>query len=177
MKEFYNCGVNEYENFSCNYCFVFFVNINLLQSNERLAEKTPVRPLAFELPTFNSKPLDIGSRRELFIDNYLIGALRGAATRHLFEMVPATTKASDVAMTCDADWEGPWCRYAKFIQDKDSIKVWYMGHHTYDYRNKDGEKVPVACSPKIEPSVMRVPGACRVYDSHEKKKTYPRTDR
>ena len=57
-------------------------------------------------------------------------------------MVPATTKASDVAMTCDADWEGPWCRYAKFIQDKDSIKVWYMGHHTYDYRNKDGEKVP-----------------------------------
>ena len=39
------------------------------------------------------------------------------------------------------------------------------------------DELPLACSPKIEPSVMRVPGACRVYDSHEKKKTYPRTDR
>ena len=37
--------------------------------------------------------------------------------------------------------------------------------------------IPLACSPKIEPSVMRVPGVSRVYDSHEKKKTYPRTNR
>ena len=37
--------------------------------------------------------------------------------------------------------------------------------------------VPLACSQKFEPSVMRVPGVSRVYDSHEKKKTYPRTDR
>ena len=120
----------------------FCFSLHFLSAGERIEKNIPARPLAFEPPTFDTEPLDIGSRRELFIDNYLIGDLRGSATRHLFEMTPATTKSSDVAMTCDADWEGPWCRYAKFIQDKDAIKVWYMGHHTYDYRNKDGEKVP-----------------------------------
>ena len=35
----------------------------------------------------------------------------------------------------------------------------------------------VARFPKNEPSVMRFPGASRVYDSHEKKKTYLRTNR
>ena len=89
------------------------------------------RPMAFELPTLKSEPLNIGSRRELFVDNYIIGALRGGATRKLFEMTPATTETKDVAMTHDADWEGPWCRYAKYIQDRGVIKAWYMGHHTY----------------------------------------------
>jgi|GEM_PF-4073786 len=51
-------------------------------------------------------------------------------------MTPATTEANDVAMTHDLDWEGPWCRYAKYIQDKGVIKAWYMGHHTYDF-NKE----------------------------------------
>ena len=59
------------------------------------------RPLAFESPTYDSQPLLIGSRRELFIDNYLIGEFKGSAVRHLFQMTPATIKISDVAMTCD----------------------------------------------------------------------------
>lgn len=94
------------------------------------------RPMAFGALTLKSEPLDIASRRELFVDNYIIGALRGDATRHLFEMTPTTSGTTDVAMTHDADWEGPWCRYAKYIQDKGVIKAWYMGHHTYQ-TNKD----------------------------------------
>ena len=107
----------------------------LLADKDTKQEAAP-RPIAFEAPTLNSEPLNIGSRRELFVDNYVIGALRGGATRHLFEMTPATTETKDVAMTHDADWEGPWCRYAKYIQDNGVIKAWYMGHHTYQ-ANKD----------------------------------------
>lgn len=104
---------------------------NCLLANELTTQAPSARAMASEAPTLDSKPLKIGSRRELFIDNYIIGALRGGATRHLFEMTPATTGTDEVAMTHDADWEGPWCRYAKYIQDKDVIKAWYMGHHTY----------------------------------------------
>ena len=120
----------------------FCLSLHLLNAGESEEKKITARPLAFESPTYDSQPLLIGSRRELFIDNYLIGEFKGSAVRHLFQMTPATTKASDVAMTCDEDWEGPWCRYAKFIQDKGVVRAWYMGHHTYDYRNKDGKKVP-----------------------------------
>ena len=113
---------------------------NEASSSVDLANKK--RILAFEAPSLDSEPLNIGTRRELFVDNYLIGDLRGGAERHLFEMTPATTELADVAMTCDEDWEGPWCRYSKFIQDKDGIKVWYMGHHTYDYKDKEGNEAP-----------------------------------
>ena len=120
----------------------FCLSLHLLNAGESDEKKITARLLAFESPTYDSKPLLIGSRRELFIDNYLIGELKGSAVRHLFQMTPATIKTSDVAMTCDKDWEGPWCRYAKFIQDKGVVRAWYMGHHTYDYRNKDEKKAP-----------------------------------
>jgi hypothetical protein len=35
----------------------------------------------------------------------------------------------------------------------------------------------LACSPKIDPSAMRVPGTSRETDSHKKKKKHTRTDR
>ncbi|MCY2990662.1 MAG: hypothetical protein NTY19_22705 [Planctomycetota bacterium] len=73
----------------------------------------------------------------MFVDNTIIGALRGGAGLHLFEMTPATTKTNDVAMTYDADWEGFWCRFAKYIQDQGVVKVWYLGH-CHDQRNPGG---------------------------------------
>ncbi|MDC0302588.1 hypothetical protein OAL23_00295 [bacterium] len=111
-----------------------------LQANEDSKVAVAGGPMAFEAPTLNSEPLNIASRRELFVDNYIIGALRDGVIRHLFEMTPATTGTENVAMTHDADWEGPWCRYAKYIQDDGEIKAWYMGHHTYQ-TNKD-RKIP-----------------------------------
>ncbi|MGI9242547.1 MAG: hypothetical protein ACR2RV_17245 [Verrucomicrobiales bacterium] len=107
-----------------------------LLANEDTKPDVARRPIAFEAPTLDSEPLNIGSRRELFVDNYIIGALRGGANRHMFEMTPATIETKDVAMTYDADWEGPWCRYAKYIQEGGVIKAWYMGHHTYQW-NED----------------------------------------
>jgi len=87
--------------------------------------------IAFEKPTLQSKPLAIGSRRELFVDNYIIGALRGGVRRHLFEMTPATTEREDVAISYNANWENFRSRFAKYIRDGDVIKSWYTtNYHT-----------------------------------------------
>ncbi len=52
----------------------------VLLANEVAKQDRVPRPIAFEAPTLNSEPLNIGSRRELFVDNYIIGALRDGAT-------------------------------------------------------------------------------------------------
>lgn len=79
--------------------------------------------------------VNIGSRRELFVDDYLIDSLSGAATRHLFEMEPATTDRDDVAMIWNDDWEGSWTRYSTYIDDNGRIKAWYHACHTDGNRN------------------------------------------
>ncbi|MBT7215834.1 hypothetical protein OAL36_01310 [Akkermansiaceae bacterium] len=112
---------------------VLLGHIKVLLADDNTGQKLARQPIAFKAPTLDSKPLKIGSRRELFVDNYILGSLRGSAKRRLFAMTPATNKTTDVAMTHDADWEGPWCRYAKYIQDNGVIKAWYMGHHTYGW--------------------------------------------
>ena len=108
----------------------------VLLADDDTKQDLAVRQIAFEAPTLDSEPLKIGSRRELFVDNYILGSLRGDAKRHLFTMTASTNETTNVSMTHDADWEGPWCRYAKYIQDNGMIKAWYMGHHTYQ-QNKD----------------------------------------
>ena len=66
-----------------------------LLANEDTKQDIAPRPVAFAEPTLNSEPLHIGSRRELFVDNFVIGALRGGAIGKLSEMTPATTEAND----------------------------------------------------------------------------------
>ena len=76
-------------------------NAKVLLADEDTKQDILFQPIAFGVPTLDSQPLHIGSRRELFVDNVIIGELRGGAIRKLFEMTPATTEANDVAMTHD----------------------------------------------------------------------------
>ena len=48
-----------------------------------------------------ANPIDIGSRRELMVDDYLVDALRGAATRRLHHPL-----RREIAVVHDAPWEG-----------------------------------------------------------------------
>lgn len=63
--------------------------------------------------------LDIGSRRELFVDDYLIGELNGAE-RRLHRPVPR-----DIALTHDAPWEGSGSGYHSVFQDGDLYRMYY----------------------------------------------------
>ena len=66
--------------------------------------------------------LAIGSQRELFTDNGLIAALGGGARLRLHHPEPR-----EVALVCDAPWEGNGCLYVTVMQDGDRYRMYYRG--------------------------------------------------
>ena len=66
-------------------------------------------------------PIDIGSRRELFVDGRLIESLRDAR-RQLHHPTPR-----DVAIVHDAPWEGAGSGYHSVIRDGDLYRLYYRG--------------------------------------------------
>lgn len=67
--------------------------------------------------------INIGSRRELFVDDYLVEALRGAG-RVLHHPVPR-----EVALERTAPWEGNVCSYTTVFRDGDLYRMYYRGDH------------------------------------------------
>jgi hypothetical protein len=70
-------------------------------------------------------PINIGSRRELFVDKALIASLHGARLQ-----LHSPTRREIVFRT-DAPWEGNACGYHSTFQDGDVYRIYYHGLH-YD---------------------------------------------
>jgi hypothetical protein len=68
-----------------------------------------------------NSPIDIGSRLELFVDDYLIDRIAGA-TLTLHNPTP-----QDVALTFDRPWEGNSCNYFSVIKDAETYRMYYRG--------------------------------------------------
>ncbi|MBI2481024.1 MAG: hypothetical protein HYV60_21035 [Planctomycetia bacterium] len=68
--------------------------------------------------------MDIGSRRELFVDDALIDRLAGAAELRLHHPVPR-----EVALVHDAPWEGTGSGYHSVFQDGDLYRMYYKAWH------------------------------------------------
>lgn len=68
------------------------------------------------------EPLDIGSRRELFVDWSLIDQFAG------IQLELHHPQAGEVAMTFDQPWEGNTSGYPTVLKDGDRYKMWYRGH-------------------------------------------------
>jgi len=85
--------------------------------------------------------LDIGSRRELFIDGFLIESLSGAAVLRMHRPVPR-----EVAIVHDAPWEGNSCEYNTVFRDGDLYRMYYRGLHV-DMQNPidDDHAKPFYC--------------------------------
>lgn len=66
-------------------------------------------------------PIDIGGRRELFVDAYLIDQMNGAE-RQLHHPVPR-----DAAITHDAAWEGAGSGYHSVIHDSGLYRMYHRG--------------------------------------------------
>jgi len=67
---------------------------------------------------------DIGSRRELFVDEYLVDQLKGMAKLRLHHPVP-----QEVVMVHDAPWEGSASGYHSIFKDGDLYRMFYRGWH------------------------------------------------
>ena len=71
----------------------------------------------------SAQTVDIGSRRELFVDRHLIERLAG--TR--LELHRPLRR--EIVFRTDAPWEGNGCVYQSVFQDGDRVRMYYRGGH------------------------------------------------
>ncbi|HVO30309.1 MAG TPA: hypothetical protein VMV18_06220 [bacterium] len=78
----------------------------------------------------SAAPLDIGTRRELFIDDYLIDRFSGGARLRLH-----APERRNIALVHDAPWEGCGSGYHTVFQDGDAYRMYYKAwNHEYNPR-------------------------------------------
>ena len=74
-------------------------------------------------PCAENDPINIGTRRELFVDDFLIDKMKGA-DRRLHRPTP-----QEVSIVHDAPWEGSACAYHTVFQDGAVYRMYYRGLH------------------------------------------------
>ena len=80
--------------------------------------------------------IDIGSRRELFVDRFLIDRTAGVA------LVLERPRDEGIVLRFDKPWEGAFCGYATVIQDGPLFRLYYRG---LPRSGQDGSDAEVTC--------------------------------
>lgn len=89
---------------------------------------------------FAADPIDLGNRRELFVDEFLIAELKGAE-RRLHHPT-----AREVAIDHDAPWEGNISYYHTVFRDGNLYRMYYRGGHSGKRESyPDANKHQVVC--------------------------------
>src|SRR6476646_6405187 len=78
-----------------------------------------------------AKPLELGSRRELFVDNYLIDTIKGVSLRL------ETPRDEGIVMRFDKPWEGKFSGYGTVFHDIPPVGESEYRHY---YRGWDDSK-------------------------------------
>jgi len=68
--------------------------------------------------------VDIGQRRELFVDRYLVDRLAGSAALRLHHPQPR-----EIVLVHDAEWEGTGSGYHSVFQDGGLYRMYYKAYH------------------------------------------------
>ncbi|MFM9888325.1 MAG: hypothetical protein ACKVQT_35310 [Burkholderiales bacterium] len=71
----------------------------------------------------SQEPIDIGSRRELFVDDFLIDKLDNV------RLELQHPQPQEIAFACDQPWEGNTCIYFRVLPDAGKFRMWYQGAH------------------------------------------------
>ena len=80
-------------------------------------------------------PIELGSRRELFIDDFLIDRMQNVELR-LQKPVPR-----NVAIDHDVPWEGNTCCYHTVLQDAKLFRMYFRGSHYDPDSNSIGRQI------------------------------------
>jgi hypothetical protein len=84
---------------------------------------------------------DIGSRRELFIDDALIGRIAGSARQGMHHPTP-----HEIVLVHDEPWEGTGSGYHSVFQDGDLYRMYYKAWHLEVSQGKlDTGRHPLFC--------------------------------
>lgn len=91
-----------------------------------------------------AEPIDIGSRRELFLDDHVIGKIEGDARRELQQPLP-----QEVSLVTNKPWEGNTCIYYTIFPDQDAsgndiLRMYYRGAG-YDNKTRTATHRLVTC--------------------------------
>lgn len=79
------------------------------------------------LPTVPAEPIDVGSRLELFVDDFLIDSMDKDIRLELHHPI-----RREIVFKTDAPWEGNASAYQSVFKDGDLYRMYYHGVH---YRN------------------------------------------
>lgn len=83
--------------------------------------------ITISLPTTKlaaEDPIDIASRLELFVDDFLIDELKGDAQQFVHQPKPR-----EVVLVTGEPWEGNTCAYYSIFRDRDVYRMYYRGSH------------------------------------------------
>lgn len=70
------------------------------------------------------EPVDVGSRLELMVDEYLIDSMTDGARLQLHQPV-----RREIVFETDAPWEGNACGYQSIVSDEGRHRIYYHGGH------------------------------------------------
>lgn len=79
-------------------------------------------------------PIEVGTRLELFVDEYLIDQFEGDVALHLHK-----PSGKEVVLESDRPWEDPTMGYFAVFRDGDTFRMYYRGHHHGDGVTPRGE--------------------------------------
>jgi hypothetical protein len=79
------------------------------------------------------KPIDLGSRRELFADSFLVDQLTGAA------LALERPRDEGVVLRFDRPWEGRFCGYVTVLRDGPRFRLYFRGAPGVGRDGSDGE--------------------------------------
>jgi len=97
----------------------------------------------------SAEPIDVGSRLELMVDDYLIEETKGGAELRLHHPRPR-----EVVMVYDAPWEGSACGYHTVFRDGDVYRMYYKAWHLHPTQGKlDIPREPVGAYAESEDGV------------------------
>jgi len=95
--------------------------------------------LGLVVPLSAEEPIPIGSRLELFVDDYLIEELTAGAQQQLHKPAPG-----EVVLVTDQPWEGNTCAYYVIFQDGELYRMYYRGSH-FDTKTRRASHPEFAC--------------------------------
>lgn len=90
-------------------------------------------------PVCAAEPVEIGTRLELFVDDFIIEKMTGDVAQRLHRPEP-----KEVVLVTDASWEGNTCAYYTVFRDGDLYRMYYRGSH-YDEKTRKSAHPEVTC--------------------------------
>jgi hypothetical protein len=93
----------------------------------------------FAVESIAQEPIEIGMRRELFIDRFLIDKLDGVSLQL------QAPKSGGVALKFDQPWEGQVSGYVTVLHDGDLYRMYYRGRPLTGFGDNDPRAKEVTC--------------------------------